>query len=64
MEWEGKWHKFFIFKLLFGASKRWNLSEALQKSVKIKIMSFLIQLITLGWLGQDRLLKFYLLELS
>ena len=34
--------KIFILILLFGASKRWNLSEAQQKSVKIKVMSFFI----------------------
>ena len=39
-----KWHKFFIFTFLFGAFKRWNLSEALKRSVKIKIMSFFISI--------------------
>ena len=35
-KWE-KQHKFFIFALLFGATKRRNVSEAPQRSAKIRI---------------------------
>ena len=41
-----------------------NLSEDPQRSVKINIWQFLFQLIIVGRLGQERLIKFFLLGFS
>ena len=41
-----------------------NLSEDPQRSVKINIWQFLFQLIIVGRLGQERLIKFLLLGFS
>ena len=42
---------FFIFTFLFGVSKRPNLSEAPQRSVNIKIMSFFVSINYFRMLG-------------
>ena len=55
---------FFIFTLLFAASKGWNLSEASQGSVKIKIMSFFISINYFRKLWTGGLIKFFLLGFS
>ena len=55
--------------MIFGSNRKkggvpslsWKLSKAPQKSVEIKICHFLFQSNILGWLGQDGLIKNFLL---
>ena len=54
-----KGHTFFILTLLFGASKRLNLSQAPQRSVKIKIMLFFISINYFRMLGTVRVNKVF-----
>ena len=57
-------HIFYFHFFLMTQKGLANLSEDPQRSVKINIWQFLFQLIIVGRLGQERLIKFLLLGFS